>query len=373
MILRIPLALFLIHAALAAADPDPLFRIREGRKVGYINRTGQVVIPPKFETAEDFHEGLARVYVGAEAGFIDRAGKFVIKPLYTTATHFENGKSLVSKEGKYFLIDKQGNTIADIPHRVLGDFHAGLATIQRARTTGPDGKSIPSAYGYINRDGKVVIEPQFMPAGPFPDDGKGLAVGGLNRHWVYFDQTGKIIIRVSMEGKDRADPFRDGLLRCKEGFYWGYKDPSGNWAIPAKFDDAADFKDGLASVQHEGKWLWIDTSGKSVNPPTRERLGKPSEGLTLYREADRLGYLQSNGTPAFPFRKYDEARDFTCGLARIKLDGRFGYLDTSGNLKIPNQYASATDFGNCLAMVLANDGWAYIDPTGKIIWQQKEP
>lgn len=252
--MRSLLVLLVLIGGASAADPDPLFRIREGRKVGFINRSGQVVIAPKFETAEDFSEGLARVYVGSEAGFIDRTGKFVIKPIYTTATNFEGGRSLVSKEGKYSLIDKQGNTIAEIPYRVLGDFHAGLATVQRPRTTGADGKAIPSAYGYINRDGKMVIEPQFMPAGAFPDDGKGLAVGGLNREWVYFDRSGKIILRVSMEGKDRADAFHDGLLRFKEGFYWGFKNAAGDWAIPAKYDQVVDFKDGLARVELEGKW-----------------------------------------------------------------------------------------------------------------------
>ena len=363
-------ALFAIVAIGHAADSEALFRIHEGRKVGFINRTGQVVIAPKFETAEDFSEGLARIYVGSEAGFIDRTGKFVIQPIYTTATNFENGRSLVSKEGKYSLIDKQGKTIAEIPYRVLGDFHGGLATVQRPRTTGADGKAIPPAYGYINRDGKMVIEPQFMPAGPFPDDGNGLAVGGLNREWVYFDRTGKIILRVSMEGKDRADAFHDGLLRFKDGFYWGFKNAAGNWAIPAKYDQVSDFQDGLARVELEGKWQWIDTSGKQVEAPKLERVGKTSEGLTLYRDNDRLGYLKADGAPAFPFRRYEEAKDFTCGLARIKVDGRYGFLDTSGNLKIANIYASATDFTNCLAMVLTKEGWAYIDPAGKTVWQQ---
>jgi len=56
-------------------------------------------------------------------------------------------------------------------------------------------------------------------------------------------------------------------------------------------------------------------------------VSKPSEGFTLARDSDRLGYLKPDGKPAFAFRKYDEAHDYSCGRARIKLDGRFGYLD----------------------------------------------
>ncbi|MBL8176617.1 MAG: WG repeat-containing protein [Bryobacterales bacterium] len=370
--MRRPLSVcWLLAIAAVAAESDPLFRIREDRKIGFIDRTGKVVIVPKFETAEDFYDGLARVYVGAEAGFIDRSGKFVIKPVYATATNFENGRSLVSRDGKYSLIDKQGNTVAEIPYRVLGEFHAGLATVQRPRATDAGGKPIPAAYGYIDRAGKMVIEPRFMPAGAFPDDGRGLAVGGLNREWVYFDRTGKIILRLPMEGRDRADAFQDGLLRWKEGFYWGYRNAAGEWAIEARYDAASDFKDGLARVELDGKWVWIDRSGRQVDAPLRERVGNTAEGLTLYREGDRLGYLKADGAAAFPFRRYQEARDFSCGLARIKLDGRFGFLDSAGNLKLPNVYASAGDFTNCLAMVLTKYGFAYIDPEGKVVWQQK--
>jgi len=357
--------LFALSFSLAAQSA--LFPIRNGRQFGFIDRTGRVVIPAKFDRVEEFQENRAIVWSGSSAGYIDPSGSLVIPANYSTATSFEQGRALVSREGKYSVIDTQGKTVAEIPYRVLGDFSDGLAVVQRARTA-----SAPSAYGYIDRNGKVVIEPRFMPAGKFPADGRGLAVGGLDRHWCYFDKTGKIILRLPMEGHDRAPGFKDGLLVWKEGFYWGYKDVSGAWAIEPKFDDARDFENGTASVQKDGKWIQIDTRGNTLPKQEGPRPIRPqSDGLTLAADGDRLGYLRSDGKPAFEFRKYDAAFDYTCGLARIKLDGKFGYMDRSGKLVIPNGFSSATDFKGCLAMVMSNEGWMYIDPSGKPVWKSE--
>lgn len=357
--------IFLFVFALALAAQPALFPIREGRQFGFIDRSGRVVIPPKFDKVEEFHDNRAAVYIGSAGGYIDPTGNLVIPAIYTTVADFEQGRALVSKDGKYRIIDTQGKTVADIPYRVLGGFSAGLAVIQRPR----EGKT-PSAYGYIDRDGRVVIEPKFMPAGPFPADGRGLAVGGFERDWCYFDKTGKIILRLPMDGHDRAPAFVDGLLVWKEGFKWGFKDINGNFEIEARYDDARSFENGLASVEKDGKWIQIDTRGKTVAPKKGPRPIRPqSDGLTLAEDGDRTGYLLPDGKPAFEFRKYDAAYDFHCGMARIKMDGKFGYLDKAGNLAIPTRFAGAADFKGCLASVLTNEGWAYIDPSGKTVWK----
>lgn len=358
--------LFLALSLTLAAQSD-LYPIRAGRQFGFIDKAGKVVIAPKFDRVEEFRENRAVIYTGSNAGYIDPTGKLVIPAVYTTATPFEQGRAIVSKDGKYMVIDAQGRTVNEIAHRVMGDYSAGLVVVQRARNG-----STPSAYGYADRDGKMVIEPKFMPAGKFPEDGRGLAVGGLDRNWCYFDRTGKIILRLPMEGHDRAPAFRDGLLRWKEGFHWGFKDASGGWAIAAQFDDARDFENGLASVEKDGKWVQIDTRGSVVPEKKGPRaVHPPSEGLALAEDGDRTGYLRGDGSAAFEFRKYQKAFDYHCGMARIQMDGKFGYLDKAGKLAISNQYASAADFKGCLAMVLSNDGWMYIDTAGKPVWKSE--
>ena len=49
--------------------------IEVGGKRGYIDKTGRVVIPCKYDQANDFHDGLARVYIGDKGYFIDKTGR----------------------------------------------------------------------------------------------------------------------------------------------------------------------------------------------------------------------------------------------------------------------------------------------------------
>jgi len=52
-------------------------------KNGFITRSGQFVIPPLFDFAWGFSEGLASVWVGTEAVYIDATGRFAIPPQFS--------------------------------------------------------------------------------------------------------------------------------------------------------------------------------------------------------------------------------------------------------------------------------------------------
>jgi len=194
------------------------------RKVGYIDTTGRSAIPLKFVQAEPFSEGLALVYttwgmniLGAEegytffvrAGYVDSSGKFVIKPRYV-----ENAAS----------------------------FSRGLAAF-KAGTNYSYGKA---KWGYLDKEGKWAIQPQFDTAGNFAE---GLAP-----------------VAVFLDKKSNREK-------------WGYIDQAGKLQIPAQFDDARDFKRGIARVflaekdpkfEHmrhpHGQWGWrcIDKEGEFV-------------------------------------------------------------------------------------------------------------
>jgi len=167
-----------------------------------------------------------------------------------------------------------------------------------------------------------------------------------------------------------AQSFANGRIRVKEGFTWGFKDASGALAIPPNFNDVQNLQDRFAQVQDGAKWITIDTQGKTVDPDKRKLkpIAPPSDGLSLARENDLLGWVNSRNKLFFPLRKYDEAFSFSRGLDRFKLDGTFGYLDKSGNPKSANQFLGAADFSDGLAAVQLPDGsGAYIDPQAIIV------
>ena len=61
------------------------------QKWGYINSTGQLVIPLRFDEACPFSEGLAKVSIGDKSGYINQSGKLVVPLQYDEALSFALG------------------------------------------------------------------------------------------------------------------------------------------------------------------------------------------------------------------------------------------------------------------------------------------
>src|SRR2546422_10908637 len=68
-----------------------LFLISQYGRYGYIDKSGRIVIKPRFDEASYFSEGLAPVRVGKLWGFIDESGKMAIAPQFDSAFPFSEG------------------------------------------------------------------------------------------------------------------------------------------------------------------------------------------------------------------------------------------------------------------------------------------
>ena len=65
---------------------------------------------------------------------------------------------------------------------------------------------------------------------------------------------------------DDASVFSEGLAYVGKNGKYGYIDTSGKLVIPCEWDDAGIFDEGIAPVEMDGKWGCIDTTGKLVVP-----------------------------------------------------------------------------------------------------------
>ena len=66
-----------------SSTADPLYRFVRNGKAGYIDGTGQIVIPPTLEAygnyGGEFHDGLIEIGV-SDGLYVDRTGKVVLDP-----------------------------------------------------------------------------------------------------------------------------------------------------------------------------------------------------------------------------------------------------------------------------------------------------
>lgn len=148
------------------------------KKYGYVDKSGHFVIPPQFENAASFSEGLARVSImenGKElVGFIDIKGDFKIPPSFDvdhdflrTSHDFSeglagiiNGPPTMERDQYFIFINKDGSTAITTPFFYVGPFHEGLAVAY---------DSAIDRYAYIDKSGRQVVPAKFVRAMDFSE------------------------------------------------------------------------------------------------------------------------------------------------------------------------------------------------------------
>ena len=92
-----------------------------------------------------------------------------------------------------------------------------------------------------------------------------------------------------------------------------------------------------------------------------------SEGLAWVRLNGKYGFIDKSGTEVIPC-KYDNAVPFNEGLASVELNGKFGFVDKSGSLVIPCKYDVANSFDNGRSLVFLNGKRGYVNKSGVETW-----
>ena len=158
--------------------------------------------------------------------------------------------------------------------------------------------------------------------------------------------------------------FSDGLAAVELNDKFGFIDKTGREVIPLIYDNAYSFSNGLAVVALNGKYGFIDETGRVVIPFKYDGAKAFSEGLARVLLKNKYGYIDENGKEVIPF-KYDFGYDFFDGFARVILNNKYGFIDKTGREICPCKYDWAGDFCEELATVKLNWKFGYIDKTGK--------
>jgi hypothetical protein len=132
-------------------------------------------------------------------------------------------------------------------------------------------------WGYIDTAGKWVLPRRFDAAGPFGGDS---ALVRLDDEWQLIDRNGQPA-QNAHTGEPSYLPIR--LKPTEKDSQWGIIDAQGVWVIPAQFEAARDFSEGLAAVQRAGLWGYIDEKGYMVISPGFNEAGDFGQGLAPVR------------------------------------------------------------------------------------------
>ncbi len=303
-------------------------------KFGYIDEKGQVVVPAKFDKAQDFSEGLAAVAFNAGKkskheferprhwGYIDKNGKIVITPQFRFARRFSEGLAAVRNlQYKWGYIDPSGKIIVPFQFEDAASFSEGKAVVMTGEKV-----------GFIDRTGTLVIPAQFREARSFSEGMARVAITGVfpdarmaphkfdfgTGKFGYIDQSGNIVFEVDavnvedfseglaafqVENQD-ASPYssRPSIVTGRTGYIWcGYLDKAGKVAIPPRYQSCGRFAEGLANVSLDGSWQYIDSTGEKVLSAPYSWVAPFHHGLAPVQDHKNVrGYIDKSGKLIVP-------------------------------------------------------------------------
>ena len=323
---------------------------------GYCGVDGQMLCKTKFIYATPFSEGYAFVAEPTSNKrrqgyyFIDKSGNECFNGKRAWGgCGFSEGLAAVwgrDYENKPTFIDKQGNIkmtfdsceefnspVYKVPEGFL-TFSCGVAIIPIKPT------SNPPYYNHrcwlVNKKGDKIIDTLFEDATLMHHGLAGYKLGG---RWGIIDNKGRIVV----------DHIQDN---CDDKSYVGFN------------------LDGTASLLSSSIAITVDSLGNKFNGDVSQyvKIDKsPDNKIHRFRVSGLYGFYDGVLGKIVCKPVYDDASMFSDGLAAVKTNSRWGFIDEKGVLVIPTVFEQAKSFSNGRAEVVIDGKTYYIDKKGTIL------
>lgn len=183
--------------------------------------------------------------------------------------------------------------------------------------------------------------------------------------WGYATGDGTLAIAPRFE---RADRFVEGRALIRRDGRYGFIDTSGTAVIPPTYAAARPFSEGRAPVRPDSLWGFVDRAGTMVVEPQFRWAGRPAvDSLSPAAPESLAPGPEASGPTLVP--PVGSSSYFSEGRARIRRDGRWGFIDRAGTVVIPPRFDRAWDFHDGLARVRFADGQTgYVTRDGTVVW-----
>ena len=346
---------------------------REG-KVGLMDYRGNEVQLPRFDSifsgGEDQYIGFE---IGDKRGLLDTQGKLLADALYDSTSvrdDFDRHAGLVTAErgDAHWIIDLKNGEQQEVPYEKLGDLHDGHMVATRIM----DDRS-----GLADASGALVVPMQYEWMG---EPGEGLVAfrEKSDGNCGYLDYQGKVVIEPRFASCETFG--KKGALvkqRDADGAYGkaGFIDRSGAWLVPPTYEDMGSaghgrlgmtghvpgynvvYRQGSPSTYDVG--LFDTNQGKELVAPIYEQLGVLTPDRLLfagkggprtvmsYMGQDRntlpaVGLMDAGGKVLLPPERYVDIKLHKSGRYLLARDGQpkshEALYDLDGHLLIPPRW-----------------------------------
>jgi hypothetical protein len=288
-------------------------------------------------------EGLVAFYEDVRYAFETN-----VRKTYEYASAMHGGTAQVRIDGLWGIAEGGGTLLIPCEYDKISTFSDGRAIVKKG-----------GEISAVDRDNNriALLHENAYDFGNYADDRIPLLFdGGWRRATGEFQLGTDVFQQFGM--------YSGGFAAAKSDGRWGVVDIKSNWIVPAEFDMIVcdelgrAYAQGAAFVRHGGK-IWLYRDGAMTGESYDEARPFSDEGYAAVKRYGKWGFIDSNGNMAIDFR-YDDALSFGQHLAAVRMGEFWGYIGLSGKMVIEPRYLEAKSFSEGSAPVLTEYGWRFI-------------
>lgn len=364
--------------------------ISRNQRQGLMNREGTIVLPPEYAEVAVDYDGTVRTRKPNEWRVLTHDNQ-VLQTLLIDELKPAGSNYLTRMASRFGMMSNQFKPMLDAQY----DF---LSEPQRDKlVASKDGR-----FGVIRINGEPLIPHQYDSI--VLHDNFVLVRESLlgAPSWTLYDTFG---IRKTERSYDALQPFNGRFFIAKNYGKTGVVNRFGKEIIPCVYDSILDWKDDQLLVRFHGQYGIIDFEENWLLSPQSARLrlvdqdhyvqfvGKQNlfksfDGKLIYFTDNPLAIgnqllievLPDGTRKEINFDGVTVSRTMAAleddteivlaeqeGYRGIKRDGRYGFIDQRGRLRIANRYQAIQSFSEGLAAVKILGKWGFVNPQEKIV------
>jgi hypothetical protein len=220
-----------------------------GNYWGYTDKKGNnQLTADSSDCIDEFENGMARIIVNQKWGYINAEDKLIINPEYDYCSFFENNIALIKKNDLFGYIDSTGKILITPKYITASIFFGDYAIVQMENS---------DRITFIDKMGKPMTNLKIISATSFIN---GIAGVMINEKWGFIDKNFKFVIQPQF---DEIESLHNNFVLVKNKDKWGLINRKGDIVVDCKYD-RIEFKGELAYVTLDSIEAYIDTTGKYI-------------------------------------------------------------------------------------------------------------
>ena len=267
---------------------------------------------------------------------------------YDDVTAIYNGTIQVQQNGKWGIAASDGTIIIPCKYDKISNFHVDRAIVKSGHTI----------YAVdINNNRVALASPDVLDFGNFADDRVALQIGDYRLRAKGYFELGTYMF-------EELGTYSNNFAAARINGKWGVVDRRENWLLPPEYDEIIQDELGRCYAQGAvfvriGDFVYLYVNGNRMESVYDDARPFQDGGFAAVKKDGKWGFIDTDGILRIEYF-FDDALSFRQHLAAIKYGEHWGYINIYGNIVIDAEFHAAKSFFDGNAPVLTDRGWQFI-------------